>query len=58
MRLTVHISDEMGKEVQRLVEIEDRYWGKKARKAVEEGFVTEENTRAWLKRKLDAKTSR
>lgn len=45
-------------EYQRLVEIEDRYWGKKARKAVEEGFVTEENTRAWLKSKLDAKTSR
>jgi PHD/YefM family antitoxin component YafN of YafNO toxin-antitoxin module len=45
-------------EYQRLAEIEDRYWGEKARKAVEEGFVKEENTRAWLKRKLDAKTSR
>jgi prevent-host-death family protein len=45
-------------EYQRLVDIEDRYWGKKARKAVEEGFVTEANTRAWLKRKLDAKASR
>ena len=45
-------------EYQRLVEIEDRYWGEKARKAVEEGFVAEKEARAWLKRKLDAKTSR
>ena len=45
-------------EYQRLVEIEDRYWGEKARKAVAEGFVAEKGTRAWLKRKLDAKTSR
>ena len=45
-------------EYQRLVEIEDRYWGEKARKVVEEGFVTDKNTRAWLKKKLDAKTSR
>jgi prevent-host-death family protein len=45
-------------EYQRLIEIEDRYWGEKARKAVQDGFVSEKNTRAWLKRKLDAKTSR
>jgi prevent-host-death family protein len=45
-------------EYQRLAEIEDRYWGEKARKAVEEGFVKEKDTRTWLKRKLDAKTSR
>ena len=45
-------------EYHRLVEIEDRYWGEKARKAVEEGFVSEKKTRTWLKRKLDAKTSR
>jgi len=45
-------------EYQRLVEIEDRCWGKNAHKAVEEGFVTERETRAWLKRKLDAKTPR
>jgi PHD/YefM family antitoxin component YafN of YafNO toxin-antitoxin module len=45
-------------EYQRLAEIEDRYWGEKARKAVEEGFVKEKDTRAWLKRKLNAKTSR
>lgn len=45
-------------EYQRLVEIEDRYWGEKAGKAVEAGFVPEKDTRAWLKRKLDAKTSR
>jgi antitoxin Phd len=45
-------------EYQRLVEIEDRYWGEKAREAIEEGFVKEKDTQAWLKRKLDAKTSR
>jgi len=45
-------------EYQRLIEIEDRYWGEKARKAVQNGFVSEKETRAWLKRKLDAKTSR
>ena len=45
-------------EYQRLVKIEDRYWGEKARKAVEEGFVAEKDTQAWLKRKLDVKTSR
>ncbi len=45
-------------EYQRLVEIEDRYWGEKARKAIEEGYVTGKGTRAWLKRKLDANPSR
>ncbi len=45
-------------EYQRLAEMEDRYWGEKARKAVEEGFMKEKETRAWLKRKLNAKTSR
>jgi prevent-host-death family protein len=45
-------------EYQRLVEIEDRYWGENARKAVEEGFLTGKDTEAWLKRKLDAKTPR
>jgi antitoxin Phd len=45
-------------EFKRLVEIEDRYWGEKARKAIEEGFVAEKDTRKWLKKKLDAKTSR
>ncbi len=46
------------KEYQRLAEIEDRYWGEKALKAVEEGFVKEKETRAWLKKKLNAETSR
>jgi hypothetical protein len=46
------------REYQWLAKIKDRYWGDKARKAVEEGFVKEKNTRAWLKRKLDGKTSR
>jgi PHD/YefM family antitoxin component YafN of YafNO toxin-antitoxin module len=45
-------------EYQRLVEIEDRYWGERARKAVGEGFVPEKKIRTWLKKKLDAKTSR
>ncbi len=45
-------------EYQRLAEMEDRYWGEKARKAVEEGFMKEKETRAWLKRKLNAKASR
>ncbi len=45
-------------EYQRLAEIEDRYWGERARKAVEEGFVKEKDTRVRLKRKLNAKTSR
>jgi len=42
-------------EYQRLVEIEDRYWGENARKAVEEGFMMAKDTQAWLKKKLDAK---
>jgi antitoxin Phd len=45
-------------EYERLVEIEDRYWGGKALKAVQEGFLTEEETKAWLERKLSAKTAR
>ncbi len=45
-------------EYQRLIEIEDRCWGENARKALAEGFVAEKDTRAWLKKKLDAKTSR
>jgi prevent-host-death family protein len=45
-------------EYQRLVEIEDRYWGENARKAIEKGYVTGKDTRAWLKKKLDANPSR
>jgi prevent-host-death family protein len=44
------------KEYQRLIDIEDRYWGEKALKAVREGFVSEKETKQWLERKLDAET--
>jgi len=43
-------------EYQRLVEIEDRYWGDKALKAIEDGFLTEKDTKSWIERKLDVKT--
>jgi prevent-host-death family protein len=46
------------KEYQRLIDIEDRYWGEKALKAVEEGFVSKKDTRQWLESKLDAETVR
>ena len=45
-------------EYNRLVEIEDRFWGDKALKAVREGFLSEDDTKVWLERKLDAKTPR
>lgn len=38
-------------EYQRLTELEDSYWGEKAVKAVERGFVSEETAEAWLKEK-------
>ena len=44
------------KEYQRLIDIEDRYWGEKALKAIQEGFVNEKETNQWLERKLDAET--
>jgi antitoxin Phd len=44
------------KEYQRLIDIEDRYWGEKALQAVQEGFVSEKDTKQWLERKLDAET--
>ena len=44
-------------EYQRLTELEDRYWGEKATKALENGFVAEEDGTAWLKGKLDAETA-
>jgi prevent-host-death family protein len=46
------------KEYQRLIDVEDRYWGEKALKAVQEGFVGEQDTKQWLERKLDAETVR
>ena len=41
-------------EYQRLLEIEDRYWGELALKAIN-GFLTEKETKAWIERKLDVK---
>ncbi len=46
------------KEYERLTEIEDRYWSDKALKAVQEGFLTEEETKAWLEKKLRAEAAR
>jgi prevent-host-death family protein len=45
-------------EYERLVQIEDRYWGERALKAIEEGFVSEAKTRALLEGKLGAETAR
>ena len=45
-------------EYQRLVEIEDRYWGEKALKAIEEGFVSDSKTRALLEGKLGTEAAR
>jgi prevent-host-death family protein len=44
------------REDQRLIDIEDRYWGEKALKAVQEGFVNEKDTEQWMERKIDAET--
>lgn len=44
-------------EYQRLVELEDRYWGQKAQDALKEGFLSTKETAKWLKRKLSAETS-
>jgi prevent-host-death family protein len=40
-------------EYQRLTEIEDRCWGEKALKALEKGFLSEEEGNNWLKGKLN-----
>lgn len=40
-------------EYQRLTELEDRYWGEKALKALESGFISEGETTNWLKKKLE-----
>ncbi len=45
-------------EYKHLIELEDRYWGEMALKSVQEGFMTEKETRRWLERKLDAQTAR
>jgi antitoxin Phd len=41
-------------EYQRLMEIEDRYWGEKALKALEEGFASDAETKALIEGKLGA----
>ncbi|MGD0486937.1 MAG: type II toxin-antitoxin system Phd/YefM family antitoxin [Syntrophorhabdales bacterium] len=45
-------------EYERLVEIEDRYWGEKALKAVAEGFVSDNEIKALFEGKLGAKAAR
>jgi hypothetical protein len=40
------------------VEIEDRYWGEKALKAIAEGFVSDSKTRALLEGKLGTEAAR
>jgi antitoxin Phd len=45
-------------EYERLVEIEDRYWGEKALKAVEEGFVSGTKAKSLLEGKSGAKAAR
>jgi len=39
-------------EYERLIEIEDRYWGEKALKALEEGFASDAETKALIEGKL------
>jgi len=41
-------------EYQRLAEIEDRYWGERAQRALQNGFVESEEGRRWLEGKLNA----
>ena len=39
-------------EYERLIEIEDRYWGEKALKALEEGFASDAETKALIEGKI------
>ena len=41
-------------EYERLTEIEDRYWGEKALKALEEGFASDAETKVLIEGKLGA----
>jgi prevent-host-death family protein len=41
-------------EYERLIEIEDRYWGEKALKALEEGFASDAETKALIEGKIGA----
>jgi prevent-host-death family protein len=45
-------------EYERLIEIEDRYWGEKALKAIEEGFVSEKKAKTLFEEKLAAEAAR
>jgi len=44
-------------EYQRLTELEDRYWGERAQRALEGGLLSEDDTKNWLRGKLDAKVA-
>jgi prevent-host-death family protein len=39
-------------EYQRLIDIEDRYWGEKAVNAAKEGFLSAEESQKWLEGKF------
>jgi antitoxin Phd len=44
-------------EYQRLAELEDRIWGERAAKALENGFMAEDEMKNWLEGKLNAEAS-
>ena len=44
-------------EYQRLADIEERYWGERALKALQGGFVNEAESQAWLEGKLHAEAA-
>jgi antitoxin Phd len=44
-------------EYQRLTELEDRYWGERAKEALESGFLTQKETTKWLKGKMSVETT-
>lgn len=43
-------------EYQRLIDMEDRYWGERALSAVKEGFLREDESQKWLEGKFRAET--
>jgi prevent-host-death family protein len=44
-------------EYQRLTELEERTWGEKALKALQNGFLSEGESSVWLEGKLNAETA-
>lgn len=44
-------------EYQRLAELEDRVWGERAAKAIENGFMDDGEMKTWLEGKLHAQAS-